>query len=157
YTNAGKSTLFNYLTGASVFAENLLFATLDPTMRKVTLANKQDIILSDTVGFIADLPTHLVAAFRATLEQVQQADIILHVRDISRPDHEAQKEDVVSILADLGIEYETDDRIMEVLNKIDMLEEGIREDILRQVRFDESAVAISALTGQRTDELLRLI
>jgi GTPase len=156
YTNAGKSTLFNRLTGASVFAENLLFATLDPTMRKVALANRQEIILSDTVGFIADLPTHLVAAFRATLEQVQQADIILHVRDMARPDNDAQREDVIKILADLGIEYETDQRIIEVLNKIDAVDGDGRAALRRQTR-DGGAVALSALTGEGADDLLKLI
>ena len=157
YTNAGKSTLFNRLTGASVFAEDLLFATLDPTMRRVTLENGQDVILSDTVGFIADLPTHLVAAFRATLEQVQHADVILHVRDAARPDSEAQKEDVIAILADLGIEYDTDPRIVEVLNKIDLLDEEAHGDILRRDRFTPNAVALSALTGEGTDSLLNHI
>ena len=154
YTNAGKSTLFNRLTGADVFAENLLFATLDPTMRKVTLKNGQEVILSDTVGFIADLPTDLVAAFRATLEQVQLADVILHVRDISNPAHEAQREDVISILGDLGIDYAHDPRIIEVLNKLDAVDEHDREDILRQSDFAERSVAVSALTGEGSEKLL---
>lgn len=155
YTNAGKSTLFNRLTGANVFAENLLFATLDPTMRKVVLANRQEIILSDTVGFISDLPTHLVAAFRATLEQVQRADVILHVRDIARPDSEAQKEDVVNILTDLGIE-QSDERIIEVLNKIDAADELALRAAKKQVK-EGDAVAISALTGEGAEGLLLLI
>jgi GTP-binding protein HflX len=155
YTNAGKSTLFNRLTGANVFAENLLFATLDPTMRKVTLANRQEVILSDTVGFISDLPTHLVAAFRATLEQVQRADVILHVRDIARPDSEAQKEDVINILADLDIE-QSDERIIEVLNKIDAADELALRAAKTQTE-ESDAVAISALTGEGTEQLLRLI
>ncbi len=154
YTNAGKSTLFNKITGAEVFAENLLFATLDPTMRKVKLENGQEVILADTVGFIADLPTHLVAAFRSTLEQVQYADAILHVRDIANPAHEVQKEDVVAILSDLGIEYETDKRIIEVLNKIDALDEGHRHDIMRQANFSQKTVAVSAISGEGIPHLL---
>lgn len=154
YTNAGKSTLFNHLTGASVFAKDLLFATLDPTMRSVMLANKQEIILSDTVGFISDLPTHLVAAFRATLEQVQMADVILHVRDISRPDSLAQREDVIQILHDLGIEYDSDPRIIEVLNKIDQLTPDSRNEVLNRVTFQPRQIAISALSGEGTENLL---
>lgn len=157
YTNAGKSTLFNRLTGAEVFAKDLLFATLDPTMRSIKLANKQEVILSDTVGFISDLPTHLVAAFRATLEQVQFADVILHVRDASRPDTLAQREDVIQILHDLGIEYDTDKRIIEVMNKIDRLNEHDREELVHQVSFQPQQIAISALTGQGTDNLLNAI
>lgn len=157
YTNAGKSTLFNRLTGAEVFAKDLLFATLDPTMRSIKLANKQEVILSDTVGFISDLPTHLVAAFRATLEQVQFADVILHVRDASRPDTMAQREDVIQILADLGIEYDGDKRIIEVMNKIDRLSEHDREAIIEQTSYQTRQIAISALTGQGTDNLLAAI
>src|SRR4051794_25531037 len=122
YTNAGKSTLFNRLAGASVFAKDLLFATLDPTMRALELPGGRKVIVSDTVGFISDLPTHLVAAFRATLEEVQAADIILHVRDIAHPDTAAQKADVDSVLKDLDIDPETDGRVVEVLNKIDLLD-----------------------------------
>jgi GTP-binding protein HflX len=154
YTNAGKSTLFNRITGADVFAQNLLFATLDPTMRKVKLENGQEVILADTVGFISDLPTHLVAAFRSTLEQVQYADAILHVRDIANPAYETQKEDVVSILHDLGIEYETDKRIIEVLNKIDAIDEGHRHDVMRQASFTQRTVAVSAATGDGIPQLL---
>lgn len=154
YTNAGKSTLFNRLTGSEVFAKDLLFATLDPTMRRLKLANKQDIILSDTVGFISDLPTHLVAAFRATLEQVQVADVILHVRDAARADTLAQREDVVQILADLGIEYDTDKRIIEVMNKIDRLDEEHRQGLLGRAGMQERQVAISALTGDGINDLL---
>lgn len=157
YTNAGKSTLFNRLTGAEVFAQDLLFATLDPTMRSIKLANKQEVILSDTVGFISDLPTHLVAAFRATLEQVQFADVILHVRDASRPDSAAQREDVIQILHDLGIEYDADKRIIEVMNKIDRLNEAERDSLINQAEFKERQVAISALTGQGSDDLLAAI
>jgi GTP-binding protein HflX len=157
YTNAGKSTLFNRLTGADVFAENLLFATLDPTMRKVELKTGQEIILADTVGFIADLPTHLVAAFRATLEQVQYADVILHVRDVSNPAHEAQKEVVISIMEDLGIDYAHDARVIEVLNKLDALSGPAHDDAVRAARFAERTVAVSARTGEGTGDLLAMI
>ncbi len=157
YTNAGKSTLFNRLTGAEVFAQDLLFATLDPTMRSIKLGNKQEVILSDTVGFISDLPTHLVAAFRATLEQVQFADVILHVRDASRPDTLAQREDVIHILHDLGIEYDSDKRIVEVMNKIDRLSADDREAMINQTDFQPRQIAISALTGQGSDNLLAAI
>ncbi len=157
YTNAGKSTLFNTLTGAEVFAEDLLFATLDPTMRKLTLSNRQDVILADTVGFIADLPTHLIAAFRATLEQLQYADIILHVRDISWPDHKAQKLEVIKILEGLGIHYEQDSRIIEVWNKTDALPLDEQQEITSKARFNENTVPVSALTGEGTDLLVKMI
>ncbi len=157
YTNAGKSTLFNVLTGADVFAQDLLFATLDPTMRRMKLPGGRDVILSDTVGFISDLPTHLVAAFRATLEQVQYADVILHVRDASRPDTLAQREDVIHILHDLGIEYDSDKRIIEVMNKIDRLSGDDREALINQTDFQPRQIAISALTGQGSDNLLAAI
>lgn len=157
YTNAGKSTLFNRMTGADVFAENLPFATLDPTMRRLDLGGGRTVILSDTVGFIADLPTMLVEAFRATLEQVQASDVILHVRDISSHDSAAQKEDVIATLAELGIDYETDGRIVEVLNKIDALEETAHADILREEKFQGRVVAVSALSGEGTDHLAEKI
>ncbi|WP_292126608.1 GTPase HflX, partial [Mesorhizobium sp.] len=127
YTNAGKSTLFNRLTGAGVLAEDMLFATLDPTLRRVRLPHGTPIILSDTVGFISDLPTHLVAAFRATLEEVVEADLVLHLRDISDPDTAAQAEDVERILGDLGVDAADTSRVIEVWNKIDLLDEGNRE------------------------------
>ncbi len=151
YTNAGKSTLFNTMTKANVFAEDLPFATLDPTMRRVKLPNGTMCILSDTVGFIADLPTHLVEAFRATLEQVQYADVICHVRDISSPDTDPQKEDVIKVLSDLGIEYETDDRIMEVLNKIDRVTSD-EEPLPRR-----DVYPVSAITGEGVERLLHAI
>lgn len=158
YTNAGKSTLFNKLTGADVFAKDLLFATLDPTMRKVTLPHGEDVILSDTVGFIKDLPTHLVAAFRATLEEVEFANVILHVRDMASDDCEEQAEEVYKILETLGIHQDEDERIIEVHNKIDSLPEDNRQDILRHAKYGErEAVALSALTGEGTDELLQHI
>ncbi|MFA7275941.1 MAG: GTPase HflX [Pseudobdellovibrionaceae bacterium] len=156
YTNAGKSTLFNTLTGADVFAKDFLFATLDPTMRKTKLPGGRDIILSDTVGFISDLPTHLVAAFRATLEQVEYADIILHVRDISSLDTDAQQTDVVTILGDMGIDYFHDPRVIEVLNKIDRLDES-SPPYLREPRLMGRQIAVSALTGQGLDELRHAI
>lgn len=152
YTNAGKSTLFNTLTGAEVFAENLLFATLDPTMRRMKLAGGRDVILSDTVGFISDLPTHLVAAFRATLEQVQYADVILHVRDVSSEDTEAQREDVISILKDLEIDVDNDPRIIEVLNKTDKLPDG-GASVWRRPDMRGRQVAISALHNTGLNEL----
>lgn len=156
YTNAGKSTLFNKLTGASVFAQDLLFATLDPTLRRLKLPKGRDVILSDTVGFISDLPTHLIAAFRATLEQVQFADVILHVRDISSPETEAQRLDVITILKDLGIDYEADDRIIEVLNKIDRFD---RENTtwLREPELKGRQVPVSAVTGEGLEKLLDVI
>ncbi len=157
YTNAGKSTLFNRLTGAGVFAEDLPFATLDPTMRRIELPDGQTAILSDTVGFIADLPTHLVAAFRATLEQVLYADVIVHVRDMSRPDNEAQREDVIRILEDLGVEYDEDVRVFEALNKIDALPEDALTECERKAKFSGCAVCLSALTGQGMDDFLQKV
>ncbi|MGF7152796.1 GTPase HflX [Novosphingobium gossypii] len=181
YTNAGKSTLFNRLTGANVMAENLLFATLDPTMRAIRLPGLEKAILSDTVGFISDLPTQLVAAFRATLEEVTAADVIVHVRDIANPDTEAQKKQVLDVLADLGvIQPPVDDRkarqapaldwsddepqeqpepqipIIEVWNKWDLLEPeqaaALREAIAH--RDGETIVPVSALTGEGCDDML---
>lgn len=157
YTNAGKSTLFNRMTGSEVFAKDLLFATLDPTMRQLKLPNSQQVILADTVGFISNLPTHLVAAFRATLEQVKFADVILHVRDISLHDSGAQRQDVISVLTDLDIDYETDPRIIEVLNKIDALPPETQGDIRRDAKFERNKVALSALTGEGVDNLLAMI
>jgi GTP-binding protein HflX len=157
YTNAGKSTLFNRLTAADVLAENMLFATLDPTARVVKLPHGAPIILSDTVGFISDLPTMLVAAFRATLEDVIAADVILHVRDVSHGDTDAQAADVTSILKDLGINPEDHGRIIEVWNKADLLAEDDRARLLEVTRHrpDETRpVLVSALNGQGVDMLL---
>ncbi|MBE9604974.1 GTPase HflX [Acetobacteraceae bacterium H6797] len=157
YTNAGKSTLFNALTGAEVYAQDQLFATLDPTMRAIRLHSGRMVILSDTVGFISDLPTQLVEAFRATLEEVAAADIILHVRDISHPDTSSQRADVLGVLHDLasGPDAPLDEawqgRLVEVLNKADLLG-GIGA-----VPVDGQAIAVSALTGEGLDELRDLL
>ena len=155
YTNAGKSTLFNRITGAGVLAEDMLFATLDPTLRRMKLPAGRTVILSDTVGFISDLPTHLVAAFRATLEEVLEADLILHVRDLSDPDNAAQASDVLRILADLGIdEKQGATRIVEVWNKIDLLEPEARDALVQKAATSENTVALSAFTGEGVDTLL---
>ncbi|NQW10916.1 MAG: GTPase HflX [Alphaproteobacteria bacterium] len=159
YTNAGKSTLFNRLSGAAVMAQDLLFATLDPTMRRVALPGGRMIILSDTVGFISDLPTHLVAAFRATLEEVTEANVVMHVRDIAHPDTEAQKHDVLIVLRELGIDETTRaGRMLEVLNKIDLLPEDQRI-VLRQrtIASNEPVAAVSAVTGEGVDTLIARI
>ncbi|WP_298333588.1 GTPase HflX [uncultured Erythrobacter sp.] len=156
YTNAGKSTLFNYLTGAEVMAEDLLFATLDPTMRAIGLPGVEKAILSDTVGFISDLPTQLVAAFRATLEEVTGADIICHVRDMANPAHAAQKKQVMEVLADLGVvDAETgqsDIPIFEVWNKADLLDDERAEE-LREATVGQDAVLVSAEKGQGLEQL----
>jgi GTP-binding protein HflX len=158
YTNAGKSTLFNRLTNSNVTAEDLLFATLDPTMREVELPHGRKIILSDTVGFISDLPTMLVAAFRATLEEVLSADLILHVRDISHEDTEAQSADVERVLEDLGLDEIQRRRIIEVWNKIDAVVDAETERALASLEKRREGVAIvSALTGEGIDRLLSLI
>ena len=145
YTNAGKSTLFNYLTSSSVYAKDQLFATLDPTMRELRLPHGSKVILSDTVGFISDLPHSLIAAFSATLEEVVNADVILHVRDIANPDAEAQKEDVERVLKELAVKKVP----LEVMNKIDLLPEG---EVL-----PAGAIGVSALTGNGCDRLLKAI
>ncbi|KQU70129.1 GTP-binding protein HflX [Aminobacter sp. DSM 101952] len=159
YTNAGKSTLFNRLTGAAVLAENMLFATLDPTLRRVRLPHGTPIILSDTVGFISDLPTHLIAAFRATLEEVVEADLVIHLRDISDPDTAAQADDVERILSDLGVDAADTDRVVEVWNKIDQLDEGNRERLLSDSVDGRKTppIAISAITGEGLSALTGLI
>jgi len=151
YTNAGKSTLFNRLTESKVLAKDLLFATLDPTMRGVKLPHGTKIILSDTVGFIADLPTELVAAFRATLEEVLEADVIVHVRDAAHEETAAQKADVLKVLEELGVEQ--DRPMLEVLNKIDLLEPEQQQGLLSH-NGRRPAVAVSALTGAGIPDLL---
>jgi GTP-binding protein HflX len=158
YTNAGKSTLFNRLTQSRVLAEDMLFATLDPTMRALQLPHGGAAILSDTVGFISDLPTTLISAFRATLEEVLAADVILHVRDISHADSEAQNADVAAILAELGVEA-SNGRVVEVWNKLDKLDADHR-DALRAVRDDQAKgepIAVSAITGEGLNVLLDAI
>ena len=159
YTNAGKSTLFNALTRAEVLAEDMLFATLDPTMRAVKLPGGRQAVLSDTVGFISDLPTQLVAAFRATLEEVLEADLVLHVRDISHPDSEAQRQDVEAVLGELGIEGERLDQVVEVWNKIDALSADDAAAARRRGSRPgpRGPVAISAITGEGLDQLRALI
>jgi len=152
YTNAGKSTLFNRLTGADVMAKDMLFATLDPTMRGVTLPSGKKVILSDTVGFISDLPTQLVAAFRATLEEVLEADLILHVRDIAHPDSQEQSDDVLRILADLGVEEETPQ--IEIWNKVDLLDEARREALQVKADREDDVFTLSAITGQGVEVLM---
>jgi len=156
YTNAGKSTLFNRLTGEDVFAENLLFATLDPTMREMKLAGFDKAILSDTVGFVSDLPTELVAAFRATLEEVASADLLVHVRDMAHPDHEAQREDVDDVLVSLGLGEEGPPRL-EAWNKVDLLGNDERQALLNEAARRDDVVPISALTGSGLDELQKRI
>ncbi|MEK9671488.1 MAG: GTPase HflX [Rhodospirillaceae bacterium] len=155
YTNAGKSTLFNRLTGAGVIAKNQLFATLDPTMRRMDLPAGGTVILSDTVGFISDLPHELVNAFHATLEEVVEADIVLHVRDIADPDTEAQCRDVLDVLASLGITAESGKPILEALNKIDLLPPYIRTALENQAerRGNDRPILISAVTGEGCDGL----
>ena len=155
YTNAGKSTLFNRLTGAEVFAKDMLFATLDPTMRQIELPPGDKVILSDTVGFISDLPTELVAAFRATLEEVLDADLILHVRDISHNQTEEQAEDVRAILTSLGVGDEAP--VIEVWNKIDALDADARAAVETRADRDEDVFAVSALSGDGLDSLLAAV
>lgn len=157
YTNAGKSTLFNRLTKARVMAEDLLFATLDPTMRSIELPSGRKAILSDTVGFVSDLPTDLVAAFRATLEEVVEADIIVHVRDIAHADTGPQKQDVENVLNSLGVEIDNGGHLIEALNKIDCLPEDEREVVLNQAERHSDTVAFSALTGDGIDVFLRIL
>jgi GTP-binding protein HflX len=159
YTNAGKSTLFNRMTTASVLSADMLFATLDPTLRAVELPHGARAILSDTVGFISDLPTMLVAAFRATLEEVIEADVILHVRDVSHEDSEAQSHDVETILAELGIEPD-DQRLLEVWNKIDRLDSEQRVRIFNVAERQQHRrlpLLVSALSGEGIENLLTAI
>jgi GTP-binding protein HflX len=155
YTNAGKSTLFNRMTGADVLAKDMLFATLDPTMRGVVLPSGRKVILSDTVGFISDLPPQLVAAFRATLEEVLEADLILHIRDISHPETTEQAADVAGILTSLGVRREVPQ--LEVWNKIDLTAGEARESLETQALRSETVFAASALTGEGLERLFDAI
>ena len=155
YTNAGKSSIFNRLTGAKVMAKDMLFATLDPTMRAVQLPDGPEVILSDTVGFISDLPTELVAAFRATLEEVLDADLILHVRDISHPETREQAEDVMEILTTLGVAEAAP--MIEVWNKIDLVEGEAREALQTQADRQDHTFTCSAITGEGMGPLLQAI
>lgn len=157
YTNAGKSTLFNALTRADVLAKDQLFATLDPTMRGLTLPSGHSVILSDTVGFVSDLPHELVAAFRATLEEVLEADIIVHVRDIAHPDSEAQRADVEGVLKELGLAETVDRGLIEALNKTDLLTEAAAERVANQTDRSARLVALSAITGDGLAGLLGLL
>jgi GTPase len=160
YTNAGKSTLFNRLTRADVQAADMLFATLDPTLRALTLPHGGKAMLSDTVGFISNLPTQLVAAFRATLEEVLEADVILHVRDISHEDSEAQERDVETVLRQLGIEADGGQRILEVWNKIDRFDSEERENLSNLAArrpLERPCFLVSAETGEGIDGLLAAI
>ena len=157
YTNAGKSTLFNTLTDSEVFVKDLLFATLDPTMREIKLPSGRSAILSDTVGFVSDLPTTLIAAFRATLEEVIGADIIVHVRDIAHPDTIAQKDDVLRVMDELGIDFVEGRRAVEVLNKIDLLDAEERQTVVNQAVRSEDVVAMSAVTGENSEAFLECL
>jgi len=161
YTNAGKSTLFNRLSGAGVMAKDLLFATLDPTMRSIKLPNGKPCVISDTVGFVSDLPTHLVEAFRATLEEVLEADLIVHVRDIAHPDSEQQKADVEGVLHDIGVIEEGGGRpIIEALNKVDMLPPEVRQRLETRSHTGAeraSQYPVSAMNGEGVDRLLEAI
>jgi GTP-binding protein HflX len=147
YTNAGKSTLFNTLTGDEVVAEDMLFATLDPTMRNVKIPGFDKAILSDTVGFVSDLPTELIAAFRATLEEVASADLLIHVRDMSHPDREAQAQDVDDVLTSLGIGEGEGPARLEAWNKVDLLQNGERQALLAEAERREDVIPVSAMTG----------
>ncbi|MCI4665182.1 MAG: GTPase HflX [Neomegalonema sp.] len=154
YTNAGKSTLFNRLTESDALAKDMLFATLDPSMRGVRLPRGKEVIFSDTVGFISDLPTQLVAAFRATLEEVLEADLIVHVRDIADDESEAQRLDVIDVLTELGVEEEALVNLLEARNKIDLLEAEARTATLNEAMRDENAICLSAQSGEGVDALL---
>lgn len=156
YTNAGKSTLFNFITQSHVFAKDMLFATLDPTMRKVQLAKGVDIILSDTVGFISNLPHELIMAFRATLEEVLEADVIIHVIDVANPDYKSQRQNVLNVLHELGLDkIEFSPNYIEVFNKIDLLVDPDKSQFLQ--KYCANTVALSALSGDGVNDLILLL
>ncbi len=156
YTNAGKSTLFNMLSGSNVFAKDLLFATLDPSMRKIKLLSGKEVILSDTVGFISDLPHELIMAFRATLEEVMSADLVVHVRDIASENSKEQRKDVLDVLESLGFkDFDNSPRYLEVFNKIDLLEGSKKQELLAKTKPIHACV--SAITGEGKEKLLALI
>jgi GTP-binding protein HflX len=157
YTNAGKSTLFNRLTGETVFAENLLFATLDPTMRDIRLPGFDKVILSDTVGFVSDLPTELIAAFRATLEEVASADLLIHVRNMAHPDREAQRDDVDDVLASLGMAEEGAPPRLEAWNKVDLLSGEERDRLTEEAKRRDDVAMVSALSGEGLEALRELM
>lgn len=157
YTNAGKSTFFNRVTGSSVMAQDMLFATLDPTMRNLDLPGGRRAILSDTVGFIADLPTQLIAAFRATLEEVLEADLVVHVRDAAHPEADAQDKDVYDTLSALGFSEGQLDAILTLHNKIDLMAPDARAALIEQCARRDSEAAISALNGDGVEDVLALI
>lgn len=158
YTNAGKSTLFNLITKADVFAKDMLFATLDPTLRKIELRKGQDIIVSDTVGFISNLPHELVMAFRATLEEVLEADVIVHVIDASNPDSKTQRQDVLDVLHELGLsKIEHEPNYIEVFNKTDKLDAAAKARLAERISGNTSAAAVSALSGEGTERLMQLL
>lgn len=158
YTNAGKSSLFNRLANSDVFAKDLLFATLDPTMRRIKLPSGREVILSDTVGFISDLPHELIMSFRATLEEVLEADLVVHVRDIANPNSGEQKKDVLGVLSNLGLEeIEQQDKYVEILNKIDLLSPEEREKLFQMSERRLNVIPASAVTGEGTIPFLQLI
>jgi GTPase len=157
YTNAGKSTLFNKLTDANVLAKDMLFATLDPTMRTINLPHGRKVIVSDTVGFISDLPTALVAAFRATLEEVLEADVILHVRDASHAETEAQAADVLLVLDQLGLGETQRNHLIEVWNKADLLEPLDKASLEAAASRRKDCALISSLDGSGVDRLMRMV
>lgn len=158
YTNAGKSSLFNRLANSDVFAKDLLFATLDPTMRRIKLPSGREVILSDTVGFISDLPHELIMSFRATLEEVLEADLVVHVRDIANPNSGEQKKDVLGVLSNLGLEeIEQQDKYIEILNKIDLLSPEEREKLFLMSERRLNVIPASAVTGEGTIPFLQLI
>ncbi len=160
YTNAGKSTLFNWLTNADVMAEDMLFATLDPTLRSIDLPSGRKVILSDTVGFISELPTMLIAAFRATLEEVLEADVIVHVRDASHADSDVQKQDVIEVLAELGVDLQSEDEgtpVIEALNKADLMSAEALERLQTHAERHKEVIPVSGLTGFGCDALIQAI